>query len=353
MEKKAATRGPMSGGKVTLPNDVMMRYVKRLYGPVGRSYAMHKRLVWSVVIIVLAALLLWWPGWAYRWDWTGLGAHYSPPKNKAGERDYFPAKTAWDWLQLLVIPVALAVVGILVNRADKRRDQAIAEDRQQEVALETYFTTMTTLLLDKKLRESDEKDESGVRAVARAQTLTTLRKLSGERKGFVLRFLYESDLSCNNKGKNTSIVDLSGATLSGATLNKAFLVEAALGGTDLSKATLAEAFLTKAVLSGAFLTGADLSKADLVEADLVEADLVGADLSGAFLTGADLSGADLSGADLSGANLSGADLSGADLSGANLSGANLNKVEGVSVEDLEHQAKSLEGATMPNGSKHA
>jgi uncharacterized protein YjbI with pentapeptide repeats len=55
----------------------------------------------------------------------------------------------------------------------------------------------------------------------------------------------------------------------------------------------------------------------------------------------------LSEADLSGANLSGADLSGADLSGADLSGA-----QGVTEEELEEQAKTLEGATMPKGSIH-
>jgi len=130
----------------------------------------------------------------------------------AGDRDYFPAKTGWDWLQLLVIPAALAVVGIIVNRADKRReqqtakdnreqdlkiaednrkaDQTIAEDRQQEAALEAYFATITNLLLDKKLRESEEGDE--IRAVARAQTLTVLRRLNGTRKGAVVRFLHES-----------------------------------------------------------------------------------------------------------------------------------------------------------------
>ena len=48
---------------------------------------------------------------------------------------------------------------------------------------------MTELLLDKKLRES-EVDE--VRAVARARTFTVLRRLDGERKGALIRFLIRS-----------------------------------------------------------------------------------------------------------------------------------------------------------------
>ena len=50
--------------------------------------------------------------------------------------------------------------------------------------------------------------------------------------------------------------------------------------------------------------------------------------------------------------LSDADLSGADLSYATLSGANLLNARDVTEEQLEEQAKNLEGATMPDGSIH-
>jgi uncharacterized protein YjbI with pentapeptide repeats len=61
-------------------------------------------------------------------------------------------------------------------------------------------------------------------------------------------------------------------------------------------------------------------------------------------------GTDLSGADLSGADLSGADLRGTDLRGANLRGADLG-AKGLSEKRLR-AAKSLEGATMPDGQKY-
>jgi predicted small lipoprotein YifL len=79
--------------------------------------------------------------------------------------------------------------------------------------------------------------------------------------------------------------------------------------------------------------------------DCAGANLRGANLSEADLREADLQQADLSGADLSGANLSTAYLAGADLTGADLSGAE------VTDEQLA-QAKSLEGVTMPDGTKH-
>jgi uncharacterized protein YjbI with pentapeptide repeats len=77
---------------------------------------------------------------------------------------------------------------------------------------------------------------------------------------------------------------------------------------------------------------------------LIRTSLHEARLTGATLTRADLGGADLSETDLSGTNLSGADLIETDLSDADLHDA-----RGVTEEQLEETAKTLQGATMPNG----
>jgi hypothetical protein len=108
--------------------------------------------------------------------------------------------------------------------------------------------------------------------------------------------------------------------------------------------------LRDADLNGANLSGANLGGADLNGANLSDADLVGANLSGAHLLGADLSGANLSDADLAGAGLFFTNLIGANLSGADLSGANLTDAK-VTDEQLA-EAKSLKGATLPDGTKH-
>jgi uncharacterized protein YjbI with pentapeptide repeats len=87
----------------------------------------------------------------------------------------------------------------------------------------------------------------------------------------------------------------------------------------------------------------------LVEADLVQGrdptiSLRGAALRKTYLYDA----AD----DLSGATLRNADLRRANLSGADLTDANLTDVSGITNEELEQQAETLEGATMPNGQKY-
>lgn len=82
---------------------------------------------------------------------------------------------------------------------------------------------------------------------------------------------------------------------------------------------------------------------------------IGINLSGANLSGADLAGAFLRETKLIDANLSGASLQGANLSGANLQGANLSDADLSNAKVTDEQlakAKSLQGALMPDGSKH-
>jgi uncharacterized protein YjbI with pentapeptide repeats len=60
----------------------------------------------------------------------------------------------------------------------------------------------------------------------------------------------------------------------------------------------------------------------------------------------------MNGADLNGASLRGADLRNVLLLGADMNKADLNGAIGITEEELERQAYSLEGATMPNGQKY-
>jgi membrane protein implicated in regulation of membrane protease activity len=197
-------------------------------------------------------------------------------------------KTLWDWMQLLIVPVALALIALLFNRATTRTEREIAQDNQREDALQAYLDKLTELLLKEHLGELtvDGKlnpEYEVVRNIARVRTLTVLRDLKSdaERKESILEILYVSGLIVMDK----RIIDLSGA---------------------------------------------DLSQVDL--------------------SGADLSRADLSGANLRKANLSNAILFNANISNAILEEANFNK-SWVTREQLK-QTKSLKGATMPDGSLH-
>jgi uncharacterized protein YjbI with pentapeptide repeats len=254
-------------------------------------------------------------------------------------------KTLWDWLQLLVVPIVIALlaglfttVQILYQQAAEERLQAritqqnaeiqrfIEEQRAQSASIGAYLDLMTQLLLERNLNSSEEN--SVVRAIAQAQTTRVLRDANPSSKQTVLLFLYDSGLI--SKKSHPPIVDLSNA--------------------DLSNVDLSRADLSRADLSGVVLSEADLSDVVLSEADLSRADLSRADLSDADLSRADLSWADLSEADLSEARLIETYLRGANLSRAKLRDAILTGARGVTNEELEQQAASLEGATMTNGS---
>jgi hypothetical protein len=206
-------------------------------------------------------------------------------------------KNLWDWLQLLIIPVVLAVGGYLFNYTTSRNEQRAAQlraqtdrdislDNQREAALQEYFDKMSELLLEKKLRESGENDE--VRIIAQVRTLTVLPRLDGKRKGTVLQFLYAASLI----NKNKRIV-------------------------DLSKADLEDTFIIRANLSGANLYGANLEGANLKAALLEIASLFEANLEI-----------------------------------ANLCGANLRDAM-IEDDEVWIETHSLKGATMPDGTKHA
>jgi len=244
----------------------------------------------------------------------------------------FRGKTLWDVLQLLIVPLVLVGIGLLfeMQQADRQQEMAkqqqaledrrakaeqkIQEERADHATLEAYLEQMGTLLLDRNLRTADE--DTDVRNVARARTLTALAALDPFRKQKLLRFLDETGLMQPRSPGEDPIISLRYAELEGVKLGHI----GKQGG-----------FRLKEIVA----VNADLSEVNFFNADLHGADLREADLSEAVLTNAKLRGADLRGAKLRGANLTNAELTDAQ----------------VTDEQLE-AAKSVEGATMPNGQKY-
>ncbi len=303
----------------------------------------------------------------FGWDWTGFNGGYSKvtitntPQGTTTLTEKPPGRTLWDLLQLLIVPIMLAIGGFWLNQIQKSREektakqraedeQKIATDNQREAALQAYIDKLSELLLKGHLSELKPEYEE-VRKIARVRTLTVLHRLDGARKGSVLQFLHEAGLL----DKDKPIVDLDGANLNETNLSEVNLSKANLRGVDLKGANLWRANLWRVDLSKANLNEADFRGAYLGEANLSITTLIGADLGHANLTGANLqdttlTGANLQVADLSEVNLSIATLTNAILTDAILSGANLRGAK-VAQEQLE-KASSLAEATMPNGSKH-
>lgn len=217
-----------------------------------------------------------------------------------------------------------------------RQEKEIARDNQQHQILSDYLKQMTTLLIDRGLRSSVPKAE--VRSVARAITLNAARQLDGERKGQMLKFLYEGDLlgGCPfmlnvapaAQCQAASIVDLGDVKLEETKLDPPM----PLPGVDLKSAFLSKAELPKIDLTGAKMDGVDL----------VDANLTGALLNGAQMSRARLQRTNLTAVNLTSATLTGADLREATLIYANLRGANLSKTDltGIQLEKAVYDSET-------------
>jgi uncharacterized protein YjbI with pentapeptide repeats len=286
----------------------------------------------------LAFAVAIWFGYKGVWNWTGFGEYIqvkSPASvGSGGTWEYHPAKTLWDWLQLLLIPFLLAIGGYLFNRNLKQRDERAAIENQRETALNSYFTTITELLLKPRTEPSPPPEpvaaiiitgkkperpepvkaperplEPLTASVIRGRTLSTLKILDGKRKGELFRFLIEARLIVEEKQEGKTLPPPPVIQLEHADLSGAELAGLRFAGVDFRKVDLRSADLTFANLKGAKVD--ETTKIDrkwyrvwsLLNGRLVGLNLRRVDLKHADLTGVDFGHLDLSGANLSGARL--------------------------------------------------
>src|SRR5258708_7538098 len=191
------------------------RYIAKGVARVARFSIWWQNNKWRVLIgvaIIVVFIAFAFLVYIFGWNWTGFNGGYhkiTTTRTTHGAittTEQPPTKTLWDWLQLLTALAIAVVVGFGVawfttkqtqasEAANKQRHETelqITSDNQREAALKAYIDNMSELLLEKNLRNSQPEDE--VRTIARARTLTVLRRLDAERKGSVLQFLQESGL---------------------------------------------------------------------------------------------------------------------------------------------------------------
>jgi hypothetical protein len=320
--------------------------------------------IWFVVVGA-AAIGFVLAAYVRRWEWAGF----------AGSRDDDRApKTLWDWLQLLIVPLVLALAAFALNAAqsdrDRRqeerraaRDRLSADDRAREDTLRTYLQQMSELITRHGLSTEVGKGATpDARTLARTLTLIALRRLDGARKGLVVQFLFEADLINSTAvwektprglqrnlllGSGPPKVSLHGADLRGAVMPSSGSLFADSGGTE-------GRYRTRATV----LDGADLRDADFHENFLLGVTLIAADLRGADFTGAELDGTSFDTACLSRARFvrasSGnppADFSFSEGRGVDFSNARLNNTSfrRARLTDVKLSGASTTGTRWPRG----
>ena len=279
---------------------------------------------------------------AYRrdWRWTGLPADPGDGTPAAPPR---PAKTLWDWLQLLIVPLVLALAAFGLNAAqvdrDRRqeerraeqerklearraaRDRASAEDRAREETLRTYLQQMSDLMTRPGRATADTQ------TLAQTLTLVALRRLDGARKGLVVEFLIEADL-IETAAAPPAPVASPGCGAPGQHACRRIGVSVSLENADLREAIMPPSLSSE--VGGAVVAlgpgGRPLPRAAAAAVSFVGW-FDGADLRNADFRGRALMGVTFDGADLRGATFSGASLDGTSFSGACVSGARFDRVE--------------------------
>lgn len=303
----------------------------------------------------------------YSVAWTGFGERTLSNGDIVGE------KVLWDWMELLIIPLVLALGAFFLNRSERtvereteekrsELEREIAKDRQREDALQSYVDRMSELLIEKKLRTTKIKE---IKDVARTLTISVMRTLDEDRNNLVIQFLREAQLITDEKsilnGANMEGMDLRGLDFRYGFMQGANFSNADLRGTSFLHANLQEAVFWKANLQEADFENTILIKAYLAEANLHRANLAacmfganfeGANLQKTFMHGADLKGANLINTNLQEARLFQAELQestlwGADFKGANLTAANF---KGADVDEVQLKAAAfLDFIIMPDG----
>ena len=135
-----------------------------------------------------------------------------------------PSKSFWDALELLGVPLVLAVLGAWFQKTQQEQSERIAKeqraqdgDETREEVLQLYFDRVSTLLIEKNLMvlaaKKEKADAARIRGVLavpteqeelldvaidviRARTLSILRRFEqdSERKSSVVFFLIEADV---------------------------------------------------------------------------------------------------------------------------------------------------------------
>jgi Pentapeptide repeats (8 copies) len=285
----------------------------------------RKHRVAAIITAFVIVMVLIFAG--YWFDWTGFNGYnkvtitHIISGTNAGTvtktEEYQPGKGLWDWLQLLgilAIPVVVGLGTVLftsrqteaseANRAQQTKESEANRDKRHETDLEIAKENRKIQRETELQIAADNQQEAALQGYIDKITELMLLKVFDHQEGsIVARAQTLTVLPKLDGARKRSVLQF-----------------------------LQAAQLVNRVTPIINLSYADLRRANLYAVDLYEADL---------------SYADLSYADLRFANLNGASLL-----EAYLIGANLKDVTGITVEELEKQAKSLKGATMPDGSKH-
>ena len=258
------------------------------------------RSIFSKLVNTLVALALFisaglvavivYSGYFWGQEWVGVGEMTRPIPKEDAQMEIVPAKTFWDWLDLIVVPAMLAIIGYFLNQAGKANEKRatkkaaqvqreLAQKRNEDAILRAYLDTMTGLIMSGRLIENEEdqsshrvkherKRQEQLKSVVALRTRVALRQLDPPRKATIIQFLSDAKLITSKELGSEAYLSLDNADLQGVDLSGLRLFGANFTGANLDGAVFHGSDIRAAVFNGADLSNADLSQVEQADTDI-------------------------------------------------------------------------------------
>lgn len=244
----------------------------------------------AIFIIATNVILIWAICPNLSPDWTGFG-EYPIIENVA------PKKKLWDWMDLLIVPILIAITVWWLGWLDNQNQIKIDNEKAQRESLNEFFKTISFYLLDKNLRNS--KIESEIRSLARSRTIEFISRADSKRKGAILQFLFESalinsDPVINLNGVRFDNSDFKFLSLKGVKLAGIYFKNCDFSNSNFFDSNFAASDFSGSNFSLAKFDNCNIAGAKFTFAKMRGIELRNTDLSQTFIDGVDFHNADLS-----------------------------------------------------------
>lgn len=217
-------------------------------------------------------------------EWMGF-APYDESKNGP------EPKKLWDWLDLLIIPISVGLVGWIYKDYEKSKESKKEYENKQNEILDSYFRVISDLIIKSNLLNNDLNEESKI--IARTRTIVAIENLSGDRKGQVLQFLHESNLIGNG------VVDLIGGNFRNSEVSGIVLRNITIKGVYFSNSEFVKTFLDNSDFTSCDFSNTNFDQSSLENTNFSYTKLVNSKLTNIDLRTINFEGCDLENADLS------------------------------------------------------
>ncbi|WP_027268839.1 pentapeptide repeat-containing protein [Leptolyngbya sp. PCC 6406] len=192
-------------------------------------------------------------------------------------------KTAWEWMNLLLIPIVLSMGGFIARNILENKER---EQRLQE-ALKNYYSEISSIILNEKWTTAGDAELNHqsayykkALAVVRAKTIALVRELDKERLSALLQFLGDSNILINVPLEN---LDLSGVKLKNVDFSESCIKNVDFSGASLENISFCEASIQNVSFINSDLKNVNFSRANFKDIRFQFSDIKGVNFSGSRL----------------------------------------------------------------------